>query len=153
MKMCSIFLLFTTLSFPAVADVEQEVIEAINKIYDYVNTHNAPLPGVNSERGETAFASHGGLLSRIPHRPDTGEIPPPVYEWMNVKPKHIEIHEMTPEIALAFFYTEGSFKTLDGLVVRGFRNRVLEVFVKEDGKWVVYAGHWSPLAAGKGLDG
>lgn len=31
-----------------------------------------------------------------------------------------------------------------------YMTRVLEVYVKEDGKWVSVAAHWSPIAAGAG---
>ena len=54
------------------------------------------------------------------------------------------------EAAVAMYYSEGSMQVTGGPLVSHYLTRVLQVFVKEDGKWVVGAAHWSPVAGGSG---
>lgn len=56
------------------------------------------------------------------------------------------------ESAVAMYYVEGSFQVKGSAAVDHYMTRALEVYVKEDGKWVVRAAHWSPILGGAGTN-
>jgi hypothetical protein len=99
-----------------------------------------------SKEGTLEFWSSGGLLQRT-----SGNEPPTEYESFALSAKHIEVIELPGgEAAVAMYYSEGSMHPKGSSPVNHYMTRVTQVYVKEDGKWVVRAAHWSPVAAGSG---
>lgn len=101
--------------------------------------------GVSAE-GALQFWSSGGLMNWV--APDS---PPSEYEHFSITAKHIKVIELPGgEAAVAMYYSEGSFQVKGSDPIDHYMTRVLEVYVKENGKWVARAAHWSPIAAGSG---
>ena len=99
-----------------------------------------------SKHGSLEFWSSGGLLQWI--APDA---PVGAFDVFTLTPKHIKVIVLPGgEAAVAMSYSEGSMQPKGAPLVSHYMTRVLQVFVKEDGKWVQRAGHWSPVAAGAG---
>ncbi|MDX1504061.1 MAG: hypothetical protein R3325_17005 [Thermoanaerobaculia bacterium] len=127
----------------SVADEVKAVILAGNA---YVREHKQDEPGGTSKEGSLEFWSSGGLLQEV-----SADEPPAEYESFAIQAKHIEVIELPGgEAAVAMYYSEGSMQPKGRAPVSHYMTRVTQVFVKEDGKWVARAGHWSPIAAGSG---
>jgi hypothetical protein len=54
------------------------------------------------------------------------------------------------QAAVAMYYSEGSMHEKGGKPVDHYMTRITEVYVNEDGNWVMTAAHYSPIAAGSG---
>ena len=81
-------------------------------------------------------------------RPD---LAPQEFGSIAIGVKHIPVITLVPgKGAVPQYYSEGSMDPKDGPAVHGYRTRVTQVFVKEDGKWKIRAAHWSPIAGGSG---
>ena len=103
--------------------------------------------GVSAE-GTAEFWSSGGLLQWV--APDA---PASEYEDFSITPKHIKVITLVPgQAAVAMYYSEGSMHQKGSAPVGHYMTRVMQVWVKEDGAWVVRAAHWSPIAAGAGTN-
>jgi hypothetical protein len=112
----------------------------------YATEHLMDKEGGVSEHGALQFWSSGGLMHWV--GPDS---PVSKYEHSSIEAKHIKVMELPGgEAAVAMYYSEGSFKVKGQDAVDHYMTRALEVYVKEDGEWVVRASHWSPIAAGSG---
>ena len=99
-----------------------------------------------SKEGGLEFWSSGGLMHEID--PDGR---PEVYDYANVKPKHIEVIILVPgKAAVAMYYSEGAMKPKGSPAVSHYMTRVTQAFIKEGGKWKVRASHWSPIQGGAG---
>lgn len=112
----------------------------------YNSQHLKDREGGVSQDGSLQFWSSGGMMHSV--GPDTA---PSEYDSSSVEAKHITVIELPGgEAAVAMYYSEGSFKVKGQDAVDHYMTRALEVYVKEDGEWVVRASHWSPIAAGSG---
>jgi hypothetical protein len=121
------------------------VIMAANK---YTTDNLMDLEGGISKEGSLQFWSSGGLIQLV--EPDS---PPSEYDHSSIIAKHIKVIELPGgEAAVAMYYAEGGFQVKGMEAVDHYMTRVLEVYVKEGGKWVVRASHWSPIAAGSGTN-
>ncbi len=102
--------------------------------------------GTISKDGSLEFWSSGGLLQSV--APDA---PLTAYEQFSLTPKQIEVIELPGgEAAVAMYYSEGSMKEKGGRSVDHYLTRVMQVYVKENGKWVTRAAHYSPITGGAG---
>lgn len=138
---------------PALAQAEDaeggaaaEIKAAIMAGNAYAKEHLMDEAGGVSKDGSVEFWSSGGLMQWAP--PDAS---PSEYEHFSLTPKHIKVIELPGgEAAVAMYYSEGSMHPKGSAAVSNYRTRVLQVYVKEDGKWVVRAAHWSPILGGSG---
>jgi hypothetical protein len=48
------------------------------------------------------------------------------------------------------YYAEGTMTAPGGEAISNYLTRVMEFYIKENGKWVVRAAHFSPLQGGSG---
>jgi hypothetical protein len=130
----------------ASADTAEEVRATILESAAYANENLKDAPDLTSKHGSAEFWSSGGLMQWIP-----ADRPVSEYEYQSMTPKHIEIITLVEgQAAVAMYYSEGAFKAKGGEPVNNYLARVTRVFVKEDGKWKVRAGHWSPITGGSG---
>ena len=112
----------------------------------YVRKNLTDEEGGVSKDGSLEFWSSGGLLQQV-----SGDEPLTSYTSIGISAKHIKVIELPGgEAAVAMYYSEGSMHPKDSAPVSHYMTRVTQVYVKEDGKWVVRAAHWSPIAAGGG---
>ena len=127
----------------SVADEIKAVIMAGN---DHLRDNLRDQEGGVSEHGSVQFWSSGGLMQWV--APDA---PIREYESVSIDAKHIKVIELPGgEAAVALYYSEGAMHMKGGRSVDHYMTRALEVYVKEDGEWVVRASHWSPIEAGGG---
>ncbi len=115
---------------------------------EYVRANLKDSEGGVSQHGSVEFWSSGGLIQQVAPNSNIAE-----YESVSLTPKHIQVIELPGgESAVAMYYSEGSMTPKGGKTVDHYMTRVLQVYVKENGKWVVRAAHWSPIAAGAGTN-
>ena len=126
---------------------EQEVIETLLEANEYTKTELKGMEDTIAADGSLEFWSSGGLLNEVPADASVQE-----FESFNTNLKHITVITLVPgKAAVAQFYSEGSMEPVGNAPVAGYRVRVTQVMVKEDGKWKVRAAHWSPIAGGAGI--
>ena len=128
------------------SSVAAEIKAMIMAGNEYTRENLADEPGGTSKHGSLEFWSSGGLMQW--GAPDS---PSSQYDRFSLTAKHIKVIELPGgEAAVAMYYSEGSMQPKGGTAVNHYLTRVLQVFVKEDGKWVQRAAHWSPIAGGAG---
>lgn len=101
-----------------------------------------------SKDGSLEFWSSGGLMQWAP-----ADAPISEYEHFSIAPKHIKGIELPGgEAAVAMYYSEGAMQLKGGEMVSHYMTRMLEVYVKEDGQWMVArrTGRRSPAAPAPG---
>ena len=146
----SVFLaaaLLVVLAAPVQADVVEEVTAAIIANNDFARENLRDEAGGLSKDGMLSFWSSGGLLQRVPADADPGE-----YDAYNLAVKHLEVVPLGDDAAVAMYYGEGSFTPKGANPVNHYMTRITEVYVKEDGNWVMRASHYSPIASGSGTN-
>jgi len=130
------------------ADTADEVRSVIIERLAYANENLKDAPDTISENGSMEFWSSGGLIQSV-----SNEDPITEYEYQSMTPKHIEVITLVEgQAAVAMYYSEGRFKAKGGNAVDNYLTRVTQVFVKENGKWMVRAAHWSPIQGGSGTN-
>jgi hypothetical protein len=128
------------------SSVAAEIKAVIMASNDYTHKNLTDQEGGVSKDGSVEFWSSGGLMQW--GAPDA---PGSEYDQFSITAKHIKVIELPGgEAAVAMYYSEGSMQVKGGPAVNHYMTRVLQVYVKEDGKWVVRAAHWSPIAGGSG---
>ena len=128
------------------SDTENEVKQAVVERWEYRNVNLRSNPDFMSKQGTLEFWSSGGLLQE-----SAPESEPDEYDVHNVHPKHIKVITLVEDqAAVALYYLEGSMKGKGATLVSNYMTRATAVYVKEDGKWKVRSGHWSPIAGGSG---
>ena len=131
-------------SFLVAGDVE-EIKKQIMDNNEYSNKNNRSV-NEYSKNGALEYWSSGGLIQEID--PDGR---PEVYDYFNIKVKHIEVVVLVPKkAAVAMYYSEGSMKPKNSPAVNHYLTRVTQAYVNENGKWKVRASHWSPIQGGSG---
>ena len=131
-------------SFLVAGDVE-EIKKQIIDNNEYSNKNNRSV-NEYSKSGALEYWSSGGLIQEID--PDGR---PEVYDYFNIKVKHIEVVVLVPKkAAVAMYYSEGSMKPKNSPAVNHYLTRVTQAYVNENGKWKVRASHWSPIQGGSG---
>ncbi|REJ74488.1 MAG: nuclear transport factor 2 family protein [Acidobacteria bacterium] len=130
----------------AEGSVAAEIKALIMEDNAYTRENLMDREGGVSKDGSLEFWSSGGLLQKT-----AADEPPSQYEAFAITPKHIQVVELPGgEAAVAMYYSEGSMHPKGSSPVGHYMTRVTQVYVKEDGKWVIRAAHWSPVAAGSG---
>ena len=128
------------------ADTVSEVEQAVRDGFAYGRENNRSEPDEISAEGSVEFWSSGGLLIR-----GNPGAEPQEWESFNLHAKHIEVVSLVEgEVALVTYYSEGSMQPKGNPAVPHYLTRVMEVYVKEDGKWKRRAGHWSAINGGAG---
>ena len=131
-------------SFLVAGDVE-EIKKQIMDNNEYSNKNNRSI-NEYSKNGALEYWSSGGLIQEID--PDGR---PEVYDYFNIKVKHIEVVVLVPKkAAVAMYYSEGSMKPKNSPAVNHYLTRVTQAYVNENGKWKIRASHWSPIQGGSG---
>ena len=131
-------------SFLVAGDVE-EIKKQIMDNNEYSNKNNRSV-NEYSKNGALEYWSSGGLIQEID--PDGR---PEVYDYFNIKVKHIEVVVLVPKkAAVAMYYSEGSMKPKNSPAVNHYLTRVTQAYVNENGKWKIRASHWSPIQGGSG---
>lgn len=130
----------------AVADTESEVRARIMESNQYVKKNLKVSPNSYSKKGAVEFWSSGGMMQMVEGGGrDDG------FDSFNIDVKHIHVTTLVPnQVAIAHYYSEGTFKPRGFPVVNNYRTRVSQVFVKEDDEWRVRSSHWSPMSGGAG---
>ena len=154
-KLTIVALALAALALPGLAAAAEEGSSVANEIKHVIMANNAythenlmDQPGGVSEHGALEFWSSGGLMQWVP-----GDATSSKYEEYSITAKHIKVIELPGgEAAVAMYYSEGSMHGKGRAAVSNYMTRVLQVFVKEDGKWVLRAAHWSPIAGGSGTN-
>ena len=115
---------------------------------DYVRANLKDQQAGVSKHGSVEFWSSGGLMQwSAPDGPLTE------YDKFTITAKHIKVIELPGgESAVAMYYSEGTMARKGAPAVTNYFTRVTQVFVKEDGEWVVRAAHWSPVQGGSGTN-
>lgn len=125
---------------------EQAIINQIMDDNAYSHKNLKGMEDTVSKEGSLEFWSSGGLLNEV-----SPDIPPPEFESVSIRAKHITVITLVPgEVAVAQYYSEGGMAPVGSAAVNNYRTRVTQVFVKEGGKWKVRAAHWSPIQGGAG---
>jgi fructose-1,6-bisphosphatase/inositol monophosphatase family enzyme len=144
-------LLLPTLALAATQDgkgAEFEIKNLINANNQHSRDNLKDSPGGVSKDGSLQFWSSGGLLQWVGN-----DVAPSEYDSFSLVAKHIQVVELPGgESAVAMYYAEGSFKIKGNPAVNHYMTRATEVYVREAGKWVVRASHWSPITAGSGTN-
>jgi len=125
--------------------VVQEIRAVINATYAYAAENLEDQPGGYSAEGALEFWSSGGLVQNVP--PDS---PVQTYESFNLVPKYIWVVSLAEDVAMAQFYVEGSFQPTGQPPVDHYFTRATEIFVRENGEWMIRGSHWSPVVGGRG---
>lgn len=148
MRRAIVVLILGVLVLPSLAnaDTVSEVEQAVRDGFAYSRDNNLSESDEVSADGSVEFWSSGGLL----HRAAPGA-EPQEWESFNLHAKHIEVISLVEdEVALVTYYSEGSMQPKGYPSVSHYLTRVMEVYVKEDGKWKRRAAHWSPINGGSG---
>lgn len=128
--------------------VESEIRQLILDSNAYVKTNLEDQGDSYSKDGALEFWSSGGLLQEIG---GSGAGRPGSFESFNLTPKHIRVISLANgQVAVAHYYSEGSFQPAGFPAVSHYLTRVSQVFVKEGGEWKIRSSHWSPVAGGSG---
>ena len=146
---CALFMaaLLAAGAAPVQADVVDEVTEAIVSSNEFVRANLRDQEGGLSQEGMLSFWSSGGLLQRVP-----ADAEPADYDAYNLSVKHLEVVPLGDDAAVAMYYGEGSFTPKGSDPVSHYMTRITEVYVREDGEWVMRASHYSPIASGSGTN-
>ena len=132
----------------AESNVAAEIRALIQEGNEFTAKNLEDQPGGVSKDGSVEFWSSGGLMQWA--APDQSSSK---YEQFSITAKHIKVIELPGgEAAIAMYYSEGSMHGVGRAPISNYRTRVTQVFVKEDGNWVVRAAHWSPIAGGSGTN-
>jgi len=125
--------------------VVQEIREVIQTTYSFARENLVDQSGGYSAEGALEFWSSGGLVQNVP--PDS---PVQTYESFNLVPKYIWVVSLAEDVAMAQFYVEGSFQPTGQPRVDHYFTRATEIFVRENGEWMIRGSHWSPVVGGRG---
>jgi hypothetical protein len=135
----------STSAFSQTNSVTNEIKALILEDQRIANESNEQILNY-SEQGALEFWSSGGLLHTM-----TNELQVNRFDDISLQAKHIEVISIADgEAAVAMYYNEGSLKPLNGAAVSHYLTRITQVFVKENGNWVVVASHYSPVTGGSG---
>ena len=139
-------LTFVAASAHADSATEQEIKDLIMSDNVNIKQNLIGREDAISSEGSLEFWSSGGLLHKL-----GADLGPQEFESYAIDVKHIHVITLVPgEAAVAQYYAEGSMQGKNEAAVHGYRVRVTQVFVNEDGDWKIRAAHWSPIAGGKG---
>ena len=120
------------------------------------NWKDAALKNPTAERhpdGSWIATSEGGLWQFVSNEEFAAMITdsPNILDF---KPHHInvEIVGEKQDVAYAAYYLAGKILDTDRkVIVKNYRTRASQVWVKLDGKWVTIGSHYSPLDSGSGV--
>jgi hypothetical protein len=125
--------------------VVQEIRQVITSGYDYTKENLRDQTGTYHSSGSLEFWSSGGLIHNVP-----ADEPARTYESFSLVPKYIWVVSLSEDVAMAQFYVEGSYQETGAAPVNNYFTRATQIFVKENGEWMIRAAHWSPVQGGAG---
>ncbi len=135
-------ILIALLAPSALSDAADDIAERIRMSYE-LQRGGGFDPDFSSKEGTLNFWSSGGLLQETPVDPPEELLQSDLY------PKHITVI-VNGDSAAAMYYAEGTMTVPGGETISNYLTRVMEFYIKEDGKWVVRAAHFSPVQGGSG---
>ena len=133
---------------------KENVVAAIEQTWKDIALKNPNTEQHRHPNGSWYASSKGGLWNwNIPNE----ESFRPAIDGPNtldIKPRHINVTIVgeKQDVAYTTYYLVG--KILDAesrVIVKDYRTRASQVWVKLDGKWVVIGDHYSPLYGGGGV--
>ncbi|RCL65901.1 MAG: hypothetical protein DBW78_04565 [Rhodothermaeota bacterium MED-G64] len=137
--------LLSSMSFAQSTSVSDEIKAMILNDQKVANETNENLNNY-SKGGALEFWSSGGLLNSV-----TNEVLVNRFDNLSLQAKHIEVISIAGgQAAVAMYYNEGSMKPQNAGSVDHYLTRITQVFVKEEGEWVIVAAHFSPVTGGSG---
>lgn len=129
--------------------VEDEIRQMLMEDNTYTRANLKGREDTISKDGSLEFWSSGGLLQEV----SGSGLPPAAFESFSLTPKHIKVISLADgQVAVAMYYSEGSFQREGSDLVSHYLTRATQVFVKENGEWKARAAHWSPVVGGSGTD-
>ncbi len=125
------------------AAIEQQWVDFANKT---ANT------AADNPAGVWQATSAGGLWNLLTPQERAAQATDSRYT-NRFSPRHISIEVIGAEkdVAYAAYYLTGTIMEDGKTVASNYRTRVLQVFVKIEGKWLISAAHFSPLHRGSGV--
>ena len=153
MKTFPVILALLFIAFPhrAYAEDQEDIKAAIDQ--QWVNFANKTAsPTADNPAGVWQASSAGGLWNLL--TPAERAAQTTGSKYTNIfDPRHIsiEIIGAKKDVAYATYYLTGTIMEKGETVAANYRTRVLQVFTKIGGKWLLCAAHFSPLHSGSGV--
>ena len=134
------------------ADDKENVVATIEKIWKDIALKSLDAEQHQHPNGVWTATSEGGLWQFMSNEEFRPAIDGP--NTLDIKPRHINVTIVgeKQDVAYTTYYLVG--KILDAeskVIVKDYRTRASQVWVKLDGKWVVIGDHFSPLYGGGGV--
>ena len=134
------------------ANDKSEVVDVVNKHWEYQNTKDWKKYAGTLHSGGTMNGDSNGSFWYLRESTVAAvtEGQSPDNEW-NVVPRYIKVDVLEKgKVAVTQHERVGSY-TINGVQKNDYRTRVSQIFVKEKGNWKVKAGHYTPLYSGSGI--
>jgi hypothetical protein len=123
------------------AEVRQKVLDVYNRIRKTRRIDPDIAP-------EFALNSNGSLLQYAPREQGIVQR----FETFDLAPSNIHVTTLLEgKAAVAMFYAQGDVQFAGAPMIRGYRVRVTQTYVKGDDGWVVKSAHYSPMTGGEGI--
>ena len=131
---------------------KENVVAAIEQTWKDIALKNPDAERRQHPNGVWFASSEGGLwqfrskeeFAAMADRPNI----------LDFRPHHINVKIVgeKQDVAYAAYYLVGTILDADRkVIVKNYRTRASQAWVKLDGKWVVIGGHFSPLYGGSGV--
>ena len=118
------------------------------RILETYNHARQTLKMGSEHASEFAFNSNGSLLQYVPREQPT-ELQ---FAHFSLAPSNIHVTTLVEgKAAVAMFYSQGDVQFAGGPMVRGYRTRVSQTWVNDEGGWMMKTAHYSPMAGGEGV--
>ena len=148
-------MLFSTLLITTsllLANDKSEVVDVVNKHWEYQNTKNWKKYAGTLHSGGTMNGDSNGSFWYLRESTVAAVTADQSSDnEFNFSPRYIEVDILEKgKVAVAYYYLVGSYK-INGVEKNDYRTRVSQIFVKEKGNWKVKAGHYTPLHSGSGI--
>jgi len=138
------------LASESMADDKEDVVGAIEQAWKDIALKN-PTPEGHPD-GSWIATSEGGLWQFLSKEEFAAMADRP--NILDFRPHHINVKIVgeKQDVAYAAYYLVGTILDADRkVIVKNYRTRASQAWVKLDGKWVVIGGHYSPLYGGSGV--
>lgn len=141
-------------SVPAAADMhgdEAKIRQLTNEVWIEVS-QKAYDPARANPDGILLATSAGGLWQRLTPTQFAAQLNDSP-NTLHFTPSHVEVTFLgaSGDAALVTYYLTGRIDLPGGNTIADYRTRVSEVLEKKADKWLLSAGHYSPLYGGSGV--
>ena len=139
------------LASESMADDKEDVVGAIEQAWKDIALKN-PTPEGHPD-GWWVATSEGGLWQFL-SKEEFGAMITESPNVLDFDPHHINVRMVgeKQDVAYAAYYLVGNILDADRkVIVKNYRTRASQVWVKLDGRWVEIGSHYSPLYGGPGV--